>query len=808
MSEGTGKKKTLTLKLKLDKKDINLIRKGAKKRSDKGLVKKPEVKTLSAKDILKNISSKGNQEIIDRQKALEDALKKPVPSGLKSKKALEDTKKAQEVAEKVKDKVKKAKKQKKEELKEEITEIDVFNTLKQIVQKEKSKKAEKISKKKKDEPKKEVEEDEFEKEKPSKTKKKSLLEGKDFEKRKKKKHLHTYIISEEDELNTKRLKKGIKSLRRRKVGVKAEHKKIIAEVELPEFISVADLADRMNEKKAEVVKKLMFMGMSVTANQTIDADTAELIIEEFGHKVKRVSESDVESVLEHKEGKDLKSRAPVVTIMGHVDHGKTSLLDAIRSTDVFGGESGGITQHIGASRIKTKDGKYITFIDTPGHEAFTEMRIRGANITDIVILVVAADDGVKEQTIEAINHAKAANVPIIVAINKIDKPNADPARVKNELLNYQLVSEEFGGDVMFVEVSAKQKLNLDKLEEAILLQAEMLELKAPVDVKASGAVIDAKMDSKKGVVTSLLVQRGILKIGDLILAGTSYGKIKKMADEKRKNHKEVNPSMAVEVLGLNSVPKAGDQFYVISEEKEAREIISYRERKEREAKIAKRQGKTLESMLTSIGGTKKKELHIVIKADVSGSIEAIAGSLTKLNTDEVAINVIHSGTGAITESDVNLASISNALIIGFNVRANNNAKDLAKEKMIDIRYYSIIYNIVDEIKAILSGMLDPIKKEEKLGTAEIRQVFKMSKGGTIAGSYIAEGMVERNANARIIRDGVVIFDGKIKAIRRFKEDVKEVKQGYECGISIENYSNIKEKDIIECYKIIEEKRSL
>jgi translation initiation factor IF-2 len=815
-----SKKGTLTLKLKLNRNMSDIKKKidiKSRKKIKKDLANSPrEEKSLSARDVLKNISLK-NQEIKERQKALRKASSKTL---VKTKFLNKEVKKEEgeikketkkEEGVKVNKKIKKS--EKKKELKEkkeekEISEIDVFNTLKEIVKKEKAKKEIEKAKKRKEEEEKEEEEEKIFEKKKEKAKKKSVFEAGSFEKRRKKKNLHTYIVSEEDELNTKRLKKGIKSLRKRKIGVKTEHKKLTVEVELPEFITVSDLADRMHEKKAEVVKKLMLMGTMVTANQTIDVDTAELIIEEFGHKVKRVSESDVENVLELAEGKKFVSRPPVVTIMGHVDHGKTSLLDAIRSTNVFAGESGGITQHIGASRIKTKDGKYITFIDTPGHEAFTEMRIRGANITDIVVLVVAADDGVKEQTIEAINHAKAAKVPIIVAVNKIDKQGANPSRVKNELLNYEIVSEDLGGDIMFVEVSAKEKLNLDKLEEAILLQAELLELKAPIDVKANGSVIDAKMDPNKGVITSLLVQRGILKVGDLILAGTAYGKIKKMIDDKRRNQKEANPSMAVEVLGLNIVPKAGDQFYVISEEKEAREIIAYRERKERETKIARRQGKTLESMLSSIGETKKKVMNLIIKADVNGSIEAISGSLTKLNTDEVAINVIHSGTGAINESDVNLASISNALIIGFNVRANNNAKDLSKEKGVEIRYYSIIYNIIDEVKAILSGMLDPIIKEEKLGTADVRQVFKVSKVGTVAGCYITEGKIERNAKARLIRDAVVIFDGNIKALKRFKDDVKEVKQGYECGISIENYNDIKEKDVIECYKMIEEKRSL
>ncbi len=578
---------------------------------------------------------------------------------------------------------------------------------------------------------------------------------------------------------------------------------------MPEFITVADLAEKMNEKKGDVVKKLITLGMVVTVNQTIDADTAELVVGEFGHNIKkRTTERDIENKLDEEEGSNFISRAPVVTIMGHVDHGKTSLLDAIRTTNVVEGESGGITQHIGASRVEVGDGKFITFIDTPGHEAFTEMRMRGASITDIVVLVVAADDGVKDQTIEAINHSKAAGVPIILAINKIDKPGADPMRVKQELLQYDIITEDFGGEVMAVEVSAKQKTNLEKLRETILLQAEMMELKAPIDVRPVGAVVEARMDQNKGAIASLLVQRGILKFGDLVLAGTSYGKIRKMADDKHKVQKEAYPSMAVEVLGLDSVPTAGDQFYVLKEEKEARDIIAYRERKNLENKVAKRSVKSLDSMLKVVGGKSAKLLPVIIKADVNGSIEAIIGTIVKLNTSEVEIDVIHSATGAINETDVNLASVSNALIIGFNVRANSNAVELSKSKDVDIRYYSIIYNIVDDIKNILSGMLDAVKKEEITGHAEIRQVFKVTGSGKVAGCFVLDGEIFRGNKVRLIRDGVVIYSGELKALKRFKDDVKEVKTGYECGMSIDGYDDIKEKDIIEGFKITEEKRSL
>lgn len=628
----------------------------------------------------------------------------------------------------------------------------------------------------------------------------------------KNKNIHTYILNddEDDDNGFGRRRKSSKGFfKNKEKNQEIVHQKIIQEVELPEFITVGDLAEKINEKKADVIKKLISMGMPCTVNQTIDADTAELVVVELGHNVKkRTTEHDIENKLNEEEGSKFVSRAPVVTIMGHVDHGKTSLLDAIRTTRVAEGESGGITQHIGASRVEVEKGKFITFIDTPGHEAFTEMRMRGASITDIVVLVVAADDGVKDQTVEAINHSKAAGVPIILAINKIDKPGADPMRVKQELLQYDIITEDFGGDIMAVEVSAKQKLGLDKLREVILLQAEIMELKAPIDVKAFGAVIEARMDQKKGPIASLLVQKGVLKFGDLVLAGTSYGKIKKMVDDKHKVQKEATPSMAVEILGLDSVPTAGDQFYVLNEEKEARDIIVYREKKVLENKIAKRSVKSLDSMLKTVGGKSAKLLPIIIKADVNGSIEAIIGTLTKLNTVDVEIDVVHSATGAINETDINLASVSNALIIGFNVRANSNALDMAKVKDVDIRYYSIIYNIVDDIKNILNGMLEPVKKEEIVGHAEIRQVFKITGSGKVAGCFVIDGEISRNNKVRLIRDGVVIYSGELKALKRFKDDVKEVKTGYECGMSIDNYDDIKEKDIIESFKITEEKRVL
>ena len=588
-----------------------------------------------------------------------------------------------------------------------------------------------------------------------------------------------------------------------------EYKKIVREVMLPELITVAELSERMSEKTGDVVKKLFSMGMVVTSNQAIDAETAEIIINEFGHICKKVSFSDVENILEDNDTEgELLPRAPIVTIMGHVDHGKTSLLDALRLTDVAALEHGGITQHIGASRIETKDHKFITFLDTPGHEAFTEMRSRGANVTDIVVLVVAADDGVKEQTIEAINHAKAANVPIIVAVNKIDKPGANPQIVKNELLNHQLVSEDLGGDVMFVPVSAKAKTNLDKLEEAILLQAEILELKAPYCGKSSGVVLESRVDPSKGVVTTVLVQKGTLDVGDIVVAGTSYGKIRKMTDGNNKLISVATPSIPVEILGLDKAPSAGDKFVEVNEERQAREIISYRLRKEKEEKSLKNSAKSISDIFKESGKGKLKYLNIILKGDVHGSVEAINGSISKISNDEVAIKIIHSATGGITENDVSLASASKAMIIGFNVRANLSAKELANNKSVDIRYYSIIYNLVDDLKMLLSGLLNPIKSEEYLGQAEIRQIFKISNAGKVAGCFVTDGFIKKNARIRLLRDNIVIYDGVLKALKRFKDDVKEVKNGFECGLTIDNFDDIKEKDIVECYEITEQKRTI
>ena len=585
--------------------------------------------------------------------------------------------------------------------------------------------------------------------------------------------------------------------------------RIIREVVVPEIITVQELANRMAVRAVDVVKTLMKMGTMVTMNQTIDADTAELIVSEFGHTIKRVTEGDVENILREvvEDDENLKFRAPVVTIMGHVDHGKTSLLDALRATDVVAGEAGGITQHIGAYQVEMKSGDKITFLDTPGHEAFTAMRARGAKSTDIVVLVVAADDGIMAQTKEAISHAKAAGVPIIVAINKIDKPGADPARVKNELISHELVCEEFGGDVMVVEVSAKQKIGLDKLEEIILLQAEVLELRANPARSAAGVVIEAKMDKGRGAIATLLVQRGTINVGDILVAGAAHGKVRALIDDKGRMLSSAGPSQPVEILGLNQAPTAGDEFAVVESEKTAREITEYRSKKERSA-LSVLSTRTMEQMFAAAGKDAVKELPVIVKADVQGSAEAIIGSLMKFSNDEVSVKVIFSGVGGISESDVTLAQTTGAIIIGFNVRAGAQARDHAAREKIDIRYYSIIYDVVDDIKAALSGMLSPTLKEKFLGNADIREVFNISKFGKIAGCMVTEGMVKRGAKVRLLRDNVVIHEGTLKTLRRFKDDVKEVKSGFECGMAFENYEDIRPGDTIEAFEIEEVARSV
>ena len=604
--------------------------------------------------------------------------------------------------------------------------------------------------------------------------------------------------------------------RKAALGPKEAAQKVFREVVVPETITVQELANRMSERSGDVIKSLMKLGVMATINQVIDADTAELIISEFGHKIKRVTEGDVEDVLTSQEDapENLLPRPPVVTIMGHVDHGKTSLLDALRSTDVVSGEAGGITQHIGAYQVQLSSGARITFLDTPGHAAFTEMRSRGANITDIVVLVVAANDGIMPQTIEAINHAKAAGVPIIVAVNKIDLPDANPMKVKQDLLSHEIVVEDMGGDVQAIEISAKQKMNLDKLEESILLQAEILELKANPDRPAEGAVVEAKMETGRGSVATVLIQKGTIKIGDIFVVGAEWGRVRALIDDKGQNVESAGPGKPVEVLGLQGTPDAGDVLNVVDSESRAREISSYRERKKREkqAVTSAKTGMSLDDMLAAAREAGEKQiLPVLIKGDVHGSVEAIIGSLHKLTEEnnEIGVQVLHSGVGAITESDITLARASNAVIIGFNVRANAQARQQAERDGVDIRYYNIIYNVIDDAKAILSGMLSPTKREEYLGQAEIRQVFNITKVGKIAGCMVTLGMVKRGAKVRLLRDDVVIHDnGTLKTLKRFKDEVKEVKEGTECGMAFENYDDIKEGDIIECFDIVEEARQL
>lgn len=598
--------------------------------------------------------------------------------------------------------------------------------------------------------------------------------------------------------------------KRKMAGQEKPQQKIIREVIIPEVITVQELSNRLAERGADVIKALMGMGVMATITQSIDADTAELIATEFGHQVKRVSESDIEIGLHlaEDEPSQLLPRPPVVTVMGHVDHGKTSLLDALRKTDVVSGEAGGITQHIGAYQISLGTGDKITFIDTPGHAAFTEMRARGANVTDIVILVVAADDGVKDQTIEAIHHAKAAKVPIIVAINKIDKPEADPEKIRNMLMQHEIFLEKVGGDTMDVEVSAKQGINLDKLEETILLQAEILELRANPNRAAEGVIVESRLERGKGVVATVLVQKGTLKVGDLFVAGAEYGRVRALISDHGQAIDQAGPSLPVEVLGFNGAPLAGDDFVVADNENQAREISEFRQRRAREAKSAISARGTMEQMFSKIAAGEVKELPLIIKSDVQGSMEAISSSLSKLATDEVKVNILHSAVGEITESDVTLAKASQAIIIGFNVRANPQARDAARRDGIDIRYYSIIYDVVDDVKSNLGGLLSPTLREKYLGSAAIREVFSLTKAGKVAGCMITEGLVKRGAKVRLLRDNIVIHEGSLKTLRRFKDEVKEVREGYECGMAFENYNDIKEGDTIECFEIEEIARTI
>jgi len=584
---------------------------------------------------------------------------------------------------------------------------------------------------------------------------------------------------------------------------------IVKEVVVPETITVADLAHKMSVKASEVIKTLMGMGMMVTINQVLDQETAIIAVEEMGHKPEAAKENDPESLLNIESSVEeiLETRPPVVTVMGHVDHGKTSLLDFIRESRVASGEAGGITQHIGAYHVKTSKG-VITFLDTPGHEAFSAMRARGAKATDIVVLAVAADDGVMPQTIEAINHSKAANVPLIVAINKIDKPEANPEKVKGELLGHEVIPESLGGDAMFVEVSAKTGQGIDNLLDAILLQAEVLELKAPSNTPAKGIVVEARLDKGRGPVTTLLVQSGVLNPGDTILAGTAFGRVRGMLDELGKNISKAGPSIPAEVIGLSDVPNAGDEFIVINDEKKAREVALFRQGKYRDVKFAKQQASKLENMFDQMAEGEIKTLPLIIKSDVQGSFEALAGSLEKLSTAEVKVNVIHSAVGAVNESDINLAAASNAVIIAFNVRAESGARKLADSLDIDVRFYSIIYEAVDEVKAALGGLLSPEEKENILGLVDVRETFKASKVGTIAGCYVLEGLIRRDSKIRILRDNVVIYDGELDSLKRFKDDTKEVKSNFECGLSIKNFNDIKVGDQIEAYELLQVARKL
>ncbi len=581
--------------------------------------------------------------------------------------------------------------------------------------------------------------------------------------------------------------------------------KVIKEVIIPEVITVQELANRMAEKSTDVIKKLMSLGVMATINQPIDADTAQIIVEEFGHKFKRVADSDVEQAINHEEDRpdQLVHRPPVVTVMGHVDHGKTSLLDALRETNVAAKEAGGITQHIGAYQITVPTGDKITFIDTPGHEAFSEMRARGAKVTDIVVLVVAANDGIMPQTIEAIRHAQAAEVPIVVAINKIDLPGADPMKVKTALLQHGIGVEEMGGESLCAEVSAKKRINIDKLVDAILLQAEMLDLKANPNRKADGAVIEAKMEKGRGTVVTALVQNGTLHVGDICIAGKEWGRVRAMFNEHGQKLQEAEPATPVEVLGLQGTPSAGDDFVVVDDENQAKEITNYRIRKEREAKLVKSAKSAMEQMLDKIKSGEVKHLPLIIKADVQGSIEAIESTINKLSNDEVSVQILHSAVGPISESDISLAKASHALVIGFNVRANPLARDMARRDGVEIKYYSIIYDVLNDVKKGLEGMLSPELKEKLLGYAEIREVYNITGVGKVGGCMITEGLVRRGAKIRLLRDNVVIHDGTIGQLKRFKEDVKEVKEGYECGISFENYNDIQKGDFIECYEVEE-----
>ena len=617
-------------------------------------------------------------------------------------------------------------------------------------------------------------------------------------------------------LDEEQRQRSLASLKRRQERQKKQitgpqtQAKIQREVVIPEVITIQELANRMAERGVDVIKYLMKDGEMRKITDVIDADTAQLIAEEFGHTVRRVSEADVEEgfIGAEDHATDLQPRAPIVTIMGHVDHGKTSLLDAIRATNVVSEEAGGITQHIGAYQVEMPGGAKITFIDTPGHEAFTAMRARGAKVTDIVILVVAADDGVKPQTVEAINHARAARVPLIVAINKIDKPGADAKRVRTDLLSHEIVVESLGGDTLEVEVSALKKTGLDKLLEAILLQAEVLELTANPDRPAEGVIVEAKLERGRGPVGTALIQRGTLKLGDLIVAGQAWGRVRALLNDVGENVKEAGPSVPVEVLGFDSAPEAGDQFAVVENDARAREITDYRLRERRKRLAVAGARGSLEQMMSQLKDAGIKEFPVVVKGDVQGSVEAITAALGKVGSDEVRARIIHAGVGGITESDVSLAATSGAVVLGFNVRANAQAREVAEREGVEIRYYAVIYDLVDEMKQAMSGLLAPTLRETFLGNAEILEVFTISKVGKVAGCRVTEGKVERGAQVRLIRDNVVVHEGKLSTLKRFKDEVREVVAGQECGMAFEGYQDMRQGDVIECFQVEHVKRTL
>lgn len=611
--------------------------------------------------------------------------------------------------------------------------------------------------------------------------------------------------------------RSIASVKRRREKEKAKSRealeagqKIVREVIIPETITVAELANRMAERQADVIKSLMKMGMMVTAAQSIDADTAELVVDEFGHKFDRVSEADVvEGLFDVKEDeKNLASRPPIVTIMGHVDHGKTSILDHFRKSDVVSSEAGGITQHIGAYQITMPSGNKISFLDTPGHAAFTEMRARGANVTDLVIIVIAADDGIMPQTKEAINHAKASGAPIIIAINKCDTAGANPDKVEMDLLQENIQTENMGGEVQAVHISAKTGQNMNTLEEAINIQAELLELKADPSGVAKGNVVESRLETGRGVVSTLLIERGTLTKGEILVAGKAWGKVRALFDDRNQQLKEATPAQPVEILGLSEAPASGEPFVVVDTESRAREIVEFQLTKEKEAKAAKNSGRSLEDIFSNISADKASELAVILKSDVHGSVEAISTALEKLGNEEVKIRILHSGVGAITESDVVLAKASKALILGFNVRANPQARDAAKRENIDIRYHSIIYALIDEMRDVLSGMLEPERVEDFIGYAEILEVFNITKVGNIAGCKITDGIVKRNCGVRLLRDNIVIHEGTLKTLKRYKDEVAEVRNGYECGMAFENYEDLKVGDQIECFTVSFNSRKL